>query len=67
MLDKIFIILAAWFPLSMVVALLVGAASKFRGPHPRGFTPSVWTDLDFGEVSELEVEERFVYLPSSIQ
>jgi hypothetical protein len=67
MLDRIFIILAAWFALSMVVALLVGAASRFRGPHPRGFTPSVWTDLDFGEVSEPEAEKTFVYLSSLIQ
>jgi hypothetical protein len=67
MLDKIFVILAAWFPLSMLVALLVGAVSKFRAPHPRGFTPSVWNEPDFGEVSEPEAEERFVYLPSSIQ
>jgi hypothetical protein len=67
MLDKIFVILAAWFPLSMLVALLVGAVSKFREPHPRGFTPSVWNEPDFDEVRELEVEESFVYLPSSIR
>jgi hypothetical protein len=67
MLDKVFLILAAWFPLSMLVALLVGAASKFREPHPRGFTSPVWTESDSGEVVELGAEERFAYLPSSIQ
>jgi hypothetical protein len=63
MLDKIIVVLTAWLPLSLIVALLVGWASKFRAPLPKGLALQRKTQA--ADVEDLNKRELPVYLSHS--
>ena len=64
MLHHVLIILLAWCPLSLTVALLVGASCKLREPHPMGFRASLETDFETNGGAQFEEDDMRVCLPT---
>jgi len=57
MLAKIFVVLSAWFLLSMIVGLLVGRVlSAFQETPAPGYVPPLETDWETVALNELEEE-----------
>jgi hypothetical protein len=65
MLHHAVVILLVWCPVSLAVALLVGASCKVHELQPRGFTASLQTDFQRNGRTELEEDEMPVWLPST--